>query len=187
MGRIYRSSQQNWSGLGCYGRLTLHYTWSCSNFHPMLLRSRLPETLLPKRKQAQLLSHGYGRYQKANSRTDRTISENTELNQKTKIGKLKAEIKKRTQETQNWADNIRKHDEPDQKTGRSKIRKQTNKRQKEPLQWRDGLARVRIPMLWETTLLYRSAALHCSICGQDGGVKGARPSFTFWFVAKTKG
>ena len=41
---------------------------------------------------------GYGRYHNTNSKTDRTISENTAPNQKTKIGKWKAEIKKRTQE-----------------------------------------------------------------------------------------
>ena len=79
---------------------------------------------------------------------------------------------------------------------------------------RDGLARGRIPMLLETILLYRSAALHCSVCGQNRvpvcgqnrgersaaflhlsacgqnqnrGVKGVRPSFTIRFVRGVKG
>ena len=30
------------------------------------------------------------------------------------------------------------------------------------------------------------AFLHLSFCGQNRGVRGARPSFTFWFVAKTE-
>ena len=70
------------------------------------------------------------------------------------------------------------------------------------MQWRDGLARVRIPMLLDTTLLYRSATLlgfwpkprgersqaflYLSVCGQNRGVKGPRPSFTSRFVAKTE-
>ena len=135
---------------------------------------------------------GYGRYQKTNPKTDRTTSENTGPNQKTKIGKRKAEITKRSQENQqtwrtiseNMTDQIRKQ-------GDRKSETRTNERQKEPLQWRDGIARARIPMLLETTLLKEAplgtaAFLHFSVCGQHPRVKVPRPSITSRVVAKNE-
>ena len=43
------------------------------------------------------------------------------------------------------------------------------------------------PLGWPKPRSERSAAfLHLSVCGQNGGVKGAWPSFTSRFVAKTE-
>ena len=136
---------------------------------------------------------GYGRYQKTNSKTDRTTSENTGPNQKTKIGKRKAEIKKRSQENQQtWRTISENMTDQISKQGDRKSETRTNERQKEPLQWRDGIAHARIPMLLETTLLKEAplgtaAFLHFSVCGQHPRVKVPRPSITFRVLAETAG
>ena len=57
------------------------------------------------------------------------------------------------------------------KQGGRKSENRTNERQQKTLKWRDE-TRVRIPMLLETTLLHRSAALHCYVCGQNREMKG---------------
>ena len=76
-------------------------------------------------------------------KADRTISQNTGSTQETKIGKRKAEIKKRTQEHQKTgrtiSENMTQHI---RKQGGRTSEHRTNERQKEPLKWRDGLARV---------------------------------------------